>query len=290
MMATLPDRAPAPKKWFLTNLGQRLLTVAILLPIVVALTLIGGWAFTGLVTALCLIGTLEFYVLAHDRPIQGSALIGLPIALGVLIAFHLRDTGLGAFALIAGSAATFALEIARHPANLRRCLIQVGMTLAGVLYVAFPGGFLISLRAENPNGLLWVGLVLCMTWGTDTFAYIGGRLWGRHLLAPTISPKKTVEGAITGVIGGMFPAIMLLSAANVWTPAYLPLIIAAPFAAILGDLMESALKRMFDAKDSHVHGFDIFPGHGGVLDRIDGLIWVAALTYFMIMVLRIGAP
>ncbi|MDZ4763200.1 MAG: phosphatidate cytidylyltransferase [Chloroflexota bacterium] len=288
MMASLPNRAPAPKKWFLTNLGQRLLTAVILLPLVLGLTLIGGWGFTGLVTTLCLIGTLEFYVLAHDRPIQGSALIGLPMALVVLLSFQWREDRLAWLALVTGAAITFGLEMLRHPSNLRRSLIQAGMTLAGVLYVAVPGGFLIGLRGE-PNGLLWVTLVFGMTWGTDTFAYIGGRLWGKHPLAPIISPKKTVEGAVVGVLGGTIPATLLLLAANAWTPALVPLIVTAPFAAILGDLMESGLKRVFNVKDSHVRGFDIFPGHGGVLDRIDGLIWVAALTYFTIIIFRIGA-
>jgi phosphatidate cytidylyltransferase len=289
-MTSLPSAPDTPKKWALSNLAQRIITALALLPVVLGLTIAGGWGFTLLVMVIGVIGTLEFYLLARQRPLQGSALIGMPMALSVLLAFHFGAHELWLLALAVGSAATFALELLRHPGSRRRSLVQVGMTLMGVLYVAFPAGFLIALRhAPDPDGLLWLLLTLSITWGTDTFAYIGGRLWGRHKLAPLISPKKTVEGALVGVIGGIVPSLLLLIAGNRLTVGLGLLVLVAPFAAILGDLLESSLKRFFSVKDSHVRGLDIFPGHGGVLDRIDALIMVAVLNYFAIMVIGVAS-
>ncbi|MFS8543566.1 MAG: phosphatidate cytidylyltransferase, partial [Limnochordales bacterium] len=96
---------------------------------------------------------------------------------------------------------------------------------------------------------------------------------------PHISPKKTVEGAIVGVIGGIVPATLVLVAADKFTTSAMIPLALGPLLAILGDLVESGLKRLFQVKDSHLTGFDILPGHGGVLDRVDGLILVTVFAY-----------
>jgi phosphatidate cytidylyltransferase len=287
-MASLPDSASEPKKAGISNLAQRLITVAIFLPVVLGLALVGGWGFTMLAMALGLIGVLEFYLLAHDHPTQGSAWIGAPAALLVMLAFHVREDRLWIGALAVCIAAAFILEWARHPSDFRRTLAQTAMTVAGVLYVAFPAGFLIGMRGAA-DGQLWIALALFLTWGTDTFAYIGGRLWGKHALAPAISPKKTVEGALVGWIGGAAVGLIILALGQKLVPALMVVVIIAPWAAVIGDLVESSMKRLFRVKDSHVPGLDIFPGHGGVLDRIDGLILVTVLVYLTLVVIGLGA-
>ncbi len=262
----------------LSNLAQRLITAVVVGPIVVVTALWGGLAFTALVALVAVVGVIEFYVFARDRPSQGSALIGVPMVLGLFLAFHFREPLIGLAALLIGVAATFTLETLRHRRDLKRSLLQAGMTLLGVLYVGFPSASLIAIR-ELPDGKLWLLLILCLTWSTDSFAYVGGRLLGRTKLAPTISPKKTVEGAIVGMIGGIVLSLLLLHVADRLTLLAALLVLICPFFDILGDLVEFGLKRHFHIKDSHVEGLDILPGHGGVLDRIDGMLLVILVVY-----------
>ncbi len=266
----------------LSNTAQRVITGVVVAPLVLLAVLAGGIPFMLVVLLVASVGIIEFFMLASHRLSQGSALIGVPMLIATVLAFHFREPLLLAATLALGAAVTFVLEMARHR-DTRRSLTQVGMTLAGVLYVGFPGGFLVSLRGlpgEN-TGLLWILLILCVTWGTDTFAYIGGRRWGKTKLAPKLSPKKTREGALVGVVGGIVPALILLAATQRFSTAALIFIVLGPFVAILGDLLESALKRFFEVKDSHVAGLDLLPGHGGILDRIDALLLVSTLAYLV---------
>jgi phosphatidate cytidylyltransferase len=236
------------------------------------------------VTGFAIVGILEFYMLAHERTSQGSAVVGVPTLILIVLAFYFGQPSLSLVALAFGAVITFFLETIRHPSDLRRGLVQTGMTVSGILYLAFPSGFLVSLRGL-PNGGLWILLILCITWGTDTFAYIGGRLWGKTKLAPKLSPKKTVEGAIAGAIGGIAAALILLAYTETISASTLVFVLLGPLVAIAGDLLESALKRYFNVKDSHIDGLDILPGHGGILDRTDALLLVAIFAYFTFMLL-----
>lgn len=277
----MADVAEAP----ISNTTQRILTGLVGGPLVLIAVALGGVPFTAVVLFGALVGVIEFYHLAQNRPSRGSNLIGVPMFLATVLAFHFGETRLLVPILVLGAGATFLLEIVRRH-DLRQCLVQTLMTLAGVLYVGFPAGFLVGLRALPENtGLLWVLLILFVTWGTDSFAYIGGRLWGKTKLAPTLSPKKTREGAVVGVIGGIVPALVLLAATQSFSTAAVIFVLIGPFVAIIGDLFESALKRFFEIKDSHVPGLDILPGHGGILDRIDALLFVTALAYIVYVLL-----
>jgi phosphatidate cytidylyltransferase len=172
--------------------------------------------------------------------------------------------------------------------TLRTALLDMLMTIAAPVYVAIPAGMLAQIRLVEPGGLHWLLLIVFLTWGTDSLAYFGGRTWGRTLLAPRISPKKTLEGAIVGVSGGFVVGLVLLLIAGAYQSELLPLLLLAPLVAVVGDLSESALKRTFNVKDSHLSHFDLFPGHGGVLDRTDALIlvtWFCFVVYYLIGIL-----
>jgi phosphatidate cytidylyltransferase len=265
------------------NFNQRVTTALIGLPIALLAAYLGGWpmmVFLGLIVAL---GTMEFCALAQGWEIQGSVMVAVPVTLAVVLAFHLGIPALWVAALALGAAVTFLLETIRHPRQIRRSLVQTGMTLAAVLYVGFPSAFLVAIRAL-PDGLTWLMVVLALTWGTDTFAYFGGRSFGRTPLAPALSPKKTREGAIAGMVGGALSALIFLVAGGKVSPAALAMLCIAPPVAVLGDLFESAIKRYFAVKDSHLDGLDIFPGHGGVLDRVDALVVVTTLCYLFIVI------
>ncbi len=268
----------------LSNIAQRILTAVIVMPLVILAVLLGGLPFTVMVTVFAVIGVTEFYILAHNRPSQGSALVGIPTLIGVVFGFYFGEPLVWITALALGALTTFLLETLRHSGDIRRSIFQVGMTLAGVAYLGFPSGFLVSFRVL-PDGALWILVILCVTWGTDTFAYVGGRLWGKTKLAPRLSPKKTLEGAVVGVFGGFVPSLILLALTDHLMPAAWVLIIFGPFVAILGDLGESALKRFFHVKDSHIAGLNILPGHGGILDRTDALLLVATFAYLVFILL-----
>lgn len=267
------------------NLRRRILTAALLAPVALFGVFVGGWLFAFGCAAITAIGAAEFYSLEARREAQGSAVIGIPAALMVILAFQLRNNALWITALLACAILVFLLESIRQPGDIRRTLLQTLMTLFGVLYVAFPIGFLVQIRAL-PEGLYWMLVIFAVTWGTDTFSYIGGRLFGRNKLAPHLSPKKTVEGAVVGILAGAGFGILFLVAGNLFSQASLALVILGPLVAIAGDLFESALKRSFQVKDSGIRGLDIFPGHGGVLDRIDSLLAVSALVFFYLLLFR----
>ena len=267
-----------------TDLRERLITASVLLPIAILASLAGGWFFVLLALPVMCVGMLEFYVMEKDTAMQGSSLTGIPTGVGVVLGFFLNLAWLWQWSLISGIALTLLLEISRQPQRPDRALKQVGTTLCGVFYIAFPSAFLISLRNAPQDGLIWLFVVYAITWGTDTFGYIFGKTFGRKKLAPLISPNKTVEGAIGGILGAWIPAFCLLLVSGAFQPMLIPMVVAGPFLAVSGDLFESALKRFFRVKDSYVAGFNVFPGHGGVLDRIDALVWVASWVFLYLYV------
>lgn len=281
---------PVPNRKQPSNLTQRVVTALVLAPVVLVLVLAGGWVFAIGVALAAVIAALEFYLLAENRPEQGSALIGTPMVLALILIYQGDRADLWPLVLIAGSTLTLIIEFVRHPHTPRRNFRQLLMTLFGVFYIGFPAAFLVAIRNLPGDGLMWLMVVLALTWGTDIMAYIGGRLWGKHKLAPRISPKKTVEGAVVGYLGGAISSLLILAVAGEVTPAAVVLIAIGPIVAILGDLFESALKRAFKVKDSHIAGFNILPGHGGVLDRVDALIWVTVLVYCFILLFGLSGP
>ncbi len=269
------------------DLRERLITAGVLLPVAIGASLAGGWFFLLMVIPVMCLGMLEFYVMEKDTAMQGSSLTGIPTGIGVVLAFFLNLNWLWQGALLIGVSLTLILEFSRQPHQPDRALKQVGTTLCGVFYIALPAAFLISLRNAPQDGLIWLFVVYAITWGTDSFAYLFGTIFGRRKLAPLISPNKTVEGAVGGILGAWVPAFFLLLITGTFEPKLIPMIVAGPFLAVSGDLFESALKRFFRVKDSYVAGLNIFPGHGGVLDRVDALVWVASWVFLYLFAVGI---
>ena len=161
-------------------------------------------------------------------------------------------------------------------------LTGIGVTILGVIYVAFLGGFLVSIRTgfENVPNLSThlLAYFFLVIFGSDIGAYFAGRALGKHKLAPAISPGKTVEG----LIGGMAAGAGFAAIATVWFFPELPYKCSIPLAivlagvGVLGDLCESAMKRGSKTKDAA----NILPGHGGLLDRLDSLLFGAPILYY----------
>jgi phosphatidate cytidylyltransferase len=169
---------------------------------------------------------------------------------------------------------TLAAALVRFDAE--RMLADWLWTAGCLLYVGFLGCFIVLLR-DFDNGRDWVYLALFSTFAVDTSAYFTGRALGRHPLAPAISPKKTVEGFIGGYAGG-FAAVLLLNyflglRIDAWQAVLLGLLL--PVAATVGDLVESGMKRSMHIKDAS----ELIPGHGGILDRLDSVLFTFTLVY-----------
>ena len=157
---------------------------------------------------------------------------------------------------------------------------SVAALILGSLYIGLPLATLLSIRAL-PQGMAWVYLLFANTWATDIFALIGGRLFGRHKLAPSISSGKTVEGALIGLLCGGFAGVGVTLLFNL---PPIPAMIINPLLSclvIIGDLLESVFKRYYRIKDTS----SILPGHGGFLDRIDGLVLSVIPVYFVALVM-----
>lgn len=154
----------------------------------------------------------------------------------------------------------------------------------GIGYITLPLILTLLLRARE-DGLFWVMTVILLTWFVDAFAYIGGRRFGRTPLHARISPHKTVEGAITGWLVSALLMIGLLAVYDRLSAEWLVLPLIGPPISIAGDLFESALKRRYGAKDSHLPQINPLPGHGGILDRIDSLLFICPFCMLYITVM-----
>ena len=210
-------------------------------------------------------------------PSAAGALTTL-VALGAPAFAGGAGTALLPIVLMAQLVAVLAAAIAAWPPGSRDALATVSVALFPSWYIGIPLGALVAIRAvEGATSLLLLILTVVVS---DTAQYYTGRLTGRHLLAPAISPKKTIEGAIGGVVFGTLVFAILGGwwLGRVPTPLRVIVGVAIVLAGIAGDLFESMLKRSANVKDSS----SLIPGHGGVLDRIDALLFAAPVYYIVL--------
>ncbi len=260
-MTATPEE-PKSGKW--TDLGVRAASAALLIPAVLLDIWLGGIWFELFAAFLGILMAHEWVNTVHNR---SSTQFALHCAAALCAAFLPSDIGVvQTLAILLGITA---LGIA---ANAMRDRDKNVFAFVGIPYVALPVFALVLLRAHSTWGVHAIMWLMLVVWATDTFAYFAGRMVGGPKLAPKLSPKKTWSGLVGGMLGAAFISTVY---AVSWLPSWLPLaIVAAALAVIaqLGDIFESALKRNYGVKDS---GY-LIPGHGGVLDRVDGLVAVAA--------------
>lgn len=171
-----------------------------------------------------------------------------------------------------------------------RSFSTLAFSLLGLFYLSWSGAHFVAIRLL-PEGAFWLIASLVTVWGADIGAYAGGSLMGKHLLLPSISPKKTWEGYLWGILGAILFATLLTLAGQTWNGGQsiqfhytIPLSILIGLLSPAGDLMFSAVKRFVDAKDAS----NILPGHGGILDRIDSIFVSGLVTYYFLGVVTFG--
>lgn len=259
---------------------RRIYTVLFVIPLLyLAIRFLPPIAFTGIVAAIGVAALYEFYVLCFRETRQS-----LNVAVGMMGCVALIASpfapSLMTPGLLVGLIAVFSIPLlADMP--LRDCLKHGSFTVTGLLYIGLTLSYLVLTRLL-PEGEWLVIFLLLVTWAGDTGAYYVGTLCGQHALAPQISPKKTVEG----LIGGLAVAGIAAYLASWWFLPALSLLDCLLLALLLtgagvwGDLVESAFKRSAGVKDSG----GLLPGHGGMLDRIDSLLFTAPAFYYYVTV------
>jgi phosphatidate cytidylyltransferase len=264
---------------WLANLRQRLGSAAVLIALVVSIIFCGGWfAFAGALCFLC-IGAWEMSTMLARRGWRPQMLISIALGADFLLAAMLPEQRLliisgGISGSVILSFSVFLLGGESFENGLR----DWALTLAIPLYLGWPLALFLALRGPDfgfgSTGFWWVLAVFAMVWGNDTGAYLTGHFFGKTKLAPRISPAKTWEGFAGGLAVSIIGAFVFSFAIHLPWYASLTMGIFTAIAATIGDLSESMLKRGAGVKDSG----QLIPGHGGLLDRMDSLLFAVIVV------------
>jgi phosphatidate cytidylyltransferase len=277
------------------SLAQRLLSAALLLPLLIVLVWWSVWSVAATVVLATLAGLIELYGAFRQGGYQPRTLVGIGSALAITLAIGLQpmigvDLLLPIITLVIVVSLVVELAYPQQPGSLP----SWGLTVAGAFYIAWLLSHFILLRSLSAPalhesiftplgmqpGVAWIYYVCAITWLQDTSAYFVGRQFGRHKLAPILSPKKTWEGAVGGMLGAILTGIVC-----VWLLG-LPITllqgallgVVGGIVGPLGDLSESLIKRQVGLKDAGT----LIPGHGGILDRADSLLFTVPILYYLI--------
>ena len=267
----------------MTNLAQRVAVGVVAIPIIYFLCMAGGPYFFGFVAVVSAVALREFYALAEAKGARPLLMLGIAGGFVVNLSFfihaaafiNLASRPILVTALLVLVIASTLWELFRKPDSRSSALLNLSTTLFGVLYVSLFFGTLIGVR-EIAGGYMVMSMFVTI-WICDSAAFHVGSSMGRHKLFPRVSPNKTWEGAIAGLIFAILTAV----AAKHFVLGFLPMSGAIVIGVIvgtvgqMGDLAESLMKRDAGVKDSST----LIPGHGGAFDRFDSILLVAPCVY-----------
>lgn len=268
-----PQRSRSSKRRQRSDIGRRVVTGVPWAAFAIVMVAAGGIVYLVAMIGFALLALHEFYRLT--RSLRPVVLAGFLVAIGLALAAYFGSQYQMVLVMAVGVAVTFVLLLARP--SRHDATVSMAVTMFGVLWIGVSIAHAVLLR-KMPHGGGLVIDILVATFVADTFAYFGGKLYGRTPLAPRLSPNKTVEGLIAGVAGGTL-GFWLAGLYQDWLGGTDALIIGVVVAAVapLGDIFESAVKRDLEVKDSG----RFFGAHGGVLDRLDAAFFALVAGYYM---------
>lgn len=260
----------------MSNAVSRVVVALVLLPIVLGAVYLGHWWLFALIAIAALVSLHEYWLMARAlSPLAPAGYVGAALAL-----VGAEQSGIGW--MIGGALVTFALAFLLKAISEARAAATaaVSSTVMGAVWIGCGLAFLLLLRNLPEDGRLALYTVLIAVWAGDTLAYLGGRVLGRHKMAPSTSPGKTWEGFVFGTAATVFVTFVALYKQDFLSiPESLVLGVVLAVAGALGDLFESLLKRDAGVKDSG----SLLGGHGGMLDRLDAFFFAAPAAYFTIL-------
>jgi len=260
----------------------RIVSALILIPLVIYLIYAGGLSFTAFILIVNLIGLREFYDLCAAKKIETfrypAYLVSTLYFFNVHFNFVNDPSHKFEFSPLLILGFVFIILWLQRSQKVAGSIITAAASIFGFLYVSVFLSFAVYIR-QLVNGDKLLFTVILMIWAADTFAYFGGRAFGKHKLSPEISPKKSTEGVYSGIIGtfaAAYFAFIYLNVPQITLWMYFALALALNSFSVLGDLIESQFKRDCEVKDSS----GLIPGHGGILDRIDSLLLTFPFAYY----------
>jgi phosphatidate cytidylyltransferase len=261
----------------------RVKTALVLLVLGLSAIYLSGWYYFSFITIILLLAAREYSQIYHKGGLQPNTLIILTTVFSLslfrfLFEFQSSDIILALSFLISMTVHTFQYE-----AGCEKAPINFALTIGAIIYFGWMGSYFISIMFL-PDGQWWLLLSIAIIAFADSGAYFIGSRFGKHKLAPRVSPKKSWEGYLGGVFLGIIGGILTGLAFHQFTPSIhmihgLVLGIVLSVITPLGDLGESMIKRQFNIKDSS----NLFPGHGGAMDRIDTWVWAVCISYYLII-------
>jgi phosphatidate cytidylyltransferase len=259
-----------------SNWLSRIVVAVALLPIVLGAVYLGGWWLFALIAVAAGLSLHEYWLMARAlAPLALAGYIGVGLA---LVGAQLS----GIDWMLGGALTTLALAFVLKALSGARAAATaaIGATVLGAFWIGLGLGFVLLLRERPTHGQLALYTVLIAIWAGDTLAYFGGRVLGRHKMAPSTSPGKTWEGFVFGTAATVFVAFVAMYKQHFLSiPQSIVLGVVLAVAGPLGDLFESLLKRDAGVKDSG----SLLGGHGGMLDRLDAFFFAAPAAFFTIL-------
>jgi phosphatidate cytidylyltransferase len=263
-------------------LKHRVITAAIGIPVLIFAIWFGDPWFSFLIAAAALAGAYEFYHMANLGRRDPLLYLGLLWTLALVLSAHYKNPDV--LPIVVTAIMLISLICLLYRPSREEAFRNWAWTIVGALYVGWMLSYWLRLRGLE-YGQNWVYLAMLTTFANDTGAYFVGKARGKHKLAPTMSPSKTWEGAIGGLISAVLAVIVIATVLNLISPfafEYWQTILLGFLVGLfaqIGDLVESLLKRNTGVKESG----NLLPGHGGILDRFDSLIFVGAVIYYYVL-------
>lgn len=263
-------------------MAKRILGIAIIAPIGVGLVIAGGWIFTLGASAILGIAAWEYWNFFRESKFAPHKYFLIVATVISAVARYLFDGAYFEPVLALLFIASIIISLIRYEKDDANSLATMGLEWIGLIFIAYFGSYLISLRFL-PDGKMWILLTVPAIGCGDIGAFLIGTYFGKHKMAPRVSPHKSIEGYFGGILftvlyALLFSLIFTFGAANITVGRSMMLGLILGIISPLGDLLASLLKRSFNKKDSG----KIIPGHGGILDRVDTWLLGAAAAYFII--------